>query len=420
MVGKYSDIAILKKVLGVNYTGYEIMENPKLYKALCPSGLSSVTLMKNGEVVLQRGLKNIDEIVELAKAMFRGAHRAQSYQLPEGINLSSRIQLCASEAHLNILDEFTGTIYRCKKANEKFVLEYTIELDSISIKSLYVAKTNDTSGFHQFDITRKKFANYNPNSLQIKHLNTASGALFASIELQYPRLREKGEIRFEPSFFIAEIVDGGIGDLKYINRPFNDGNFPRVDEAFYVDSSRVYTYYTSKMLYEYSGEECHRFLVRYETDQVSTLTGLAPLNFCLPTYWKDYALTGLTTFDFDENVGYFLHFPWFVIGSDHSWIKVVIHEMQIDYTAIREFPPEKGIIINSAYLKNGYLFVFYFNQEDMFYKELVYSVLDDKVMCLAKVFEYPDNTFNGQLQYDQRAGAIWALNIEDRLIHYFY
>ncbi|MBI3141269.1 MAG: hypothetical protein HYZ16_00425 [Bacteroidetes bacterium] len=420
MVGKYSDIAILKKVLGVNYTGYEIMENPKLYKALCPSGLSSVTLMKNGEVVLQRGLKNIDEIVELAKAMFRGAHRAQSYQLPEGINLSSRIQLCASEAHLNILDEFTGTIYRCKKANEEFVLEYTIELVSISIKNIYVAKTGDTVGFHQFDMTRQKFAKYNPNSLQIKHLNTSSGALFASVELQYPRLRGNGEIRFEPSFFIAEIVDGGIGEIKHIARPFDDGNFPRVDEAFYVDSSRVFTFFNSKPLHEYSGEECHKFLIKYETDLSTKLTDVAAMDFCLPSYWKDYGLTSLTAFLFDENIGYFMHFPWFVIENDNSWIQVVIHQLHIDYTGIKEFPPEKGIIINSVYFKNSYLYVFYYNQEDLYYKELVYSIVDNKVISDANFCKYPDCRFNGQLQYDQHTGAIWAINIEDKKIHCFY
>lgn len=420
IVEKFSDITILRKVLGSNYLGYEIIESPKLYKALCPLGRSSITLLKNENVIIQRDLKEVDEIVALANAMYRGVNRVHSFKIPEEITLSDRIQICASDSNLNILDEFTSTVYQFAKVNGNIILENTIELDNIPIKSLYVAKTNDTIGFRQFNLTRKKFAHYAPNSLQIKHMNTTNGVLFASIELQYPRQKTKDEIRFEPSYFIAEIVGGRIGDIKHIKRPFDDNNFPIVDEAFYVNASQVYTYFISKQLHEYSGEECYKFLIRYDIDQSINLERVMSQDFCLPSYWKDFGLSNLTTFHFDENIGYFMHFPWFVIESDSSWNQVIIDELHIDYSANRQFPPEKGIIINSVYSKNGYLYVLYYNQEDSYYKELVYSISNNEIISLINLFKYPAYIFNGQLQYDQRTGAIWAMNIEDGLIHYFF
>jgi len=403
--------------LGANEGSFIVDE--KLYNNLNAENLSWAIIAQGKELIKRVPIKELDKIISLYNGLRRSSGNLKEYVLPNGLECSNDVFFDVFENDFFVLDRFTSSFYACSIKEEKTFLIYEITADEIPVIDLYIAKKFDTLGFAGFLKTYNQTKGIQPNCLKITNFNVNENGVFISLELQMPRVVSKDNVRLEPDYFIGEVVNGEFVRIIYVPRPIDNVNFPRLDAGFFIENEQLYTYFTAKQLWETSIIDCHNFLVEYRIGANGQYIGNSNVKICQPNYWAEQSVKNLDRFSFSNGVGYFVHFPWFVIYTNSGEEVLEIPEIAVNYTNVKGFPPEKGIIISSVMQNDKTFFVSYYNQEESAYKEILYNLESKEVIAIKTICNYPDFVFNGNLKYHFSTGYMFGISLDKNVLYRF-
>lgn len=418
LVASEKDKKLLTKALRLTENESDFKVDNALLNKLQNDNLSRVFIVKKDQLIKSVPIKEIDNILPYYIALKRNIKTKKEFQLPENLECSKSIVFNVFGDNLYILDEFTSDLHILTMNEDEIELESSIDIESLEIQDLYKAKKQDTFGLAAFKQGVAFAKTVQPNSIKFLNISTNESGAFVSIELRIPQKKSKDSLVLELNFFIGQVLDGRIQNIKWIPKSINNRSYPGLQSGFYANSESISTYYISKPLWQNSSKECHHFLVNYHVSD-SGLYNSKKIDVCLPNYWHEQELDKLDNFTFSNSIGHFVHFPWFALYNSDTVKVVEIDEIAINYKGVKGFPPEKGIIITNAMQKNDILLTTFYNQEESAYKELIYDLKNNKVLSITKLASYPEFTFNGQLKYQPYIGYLMGINLDKNLLYRF-